>query len=178
MNASPSPTNSSTPGSPQFFQRKTTQVQAVPWPQKGPDGDWDGETVAAIFNWVGQAGGRLVWRTDENDATVPTMVNDDGEVPIADGEFIVRLPGFTDATTGKPSAESRWIVETAQTFGEDYTDQQRQRLAAQTNFLVEAEKLAKRAEIEEDSMTPAQRREAANMDLHKLGSVVNKGGQQ
>jgi hypothetical protein len=187
MNTSPSPTNSPNPSAPAFYQRKTTQVQAMQWPHKDGN-DWPGDTVAAIFNWVAEAGGRILWRTlpeGSVDAATgapemyPAIVDDEGgEVQVADGEWIVRLPGYTDPETKKPSPVSRWIVETEADFGEDYTDQQRQRLAAQDDFLKQAERIAKRAEIDEASMTPAERREASSIELHSLGNVIGRGGQQ
>ncbi len=174
MTTSPSPTPSRTPA---FFQRNPLQVQAIQWPATPADpedvaaGATFAQDTAAVFSWIGSVGGTIVWR-ETTDDFYPAVVTDAGDIRIEDGDWIVRLPDKVDPATGKGTGVTRFIVETAADFAQDYQKQQRDLLAGQKNFLKQAEEYAKKAEVEEQSMTPAQRREAASVEMHRLGDVV------
>jgi hypothetical protein len=162
---------------PAFFQRNPLQVQAIQWPATVDPEDVAAsarfaEDTATIFGWVTSHGGTIVWRDTGSDF-FPAIVTDAGDIPVGDGDWIVRLPDRLDAD-GKPTGVTRFIAETAADFGQDYQRQQRDLLAGQKNFLAQIDSYAKQAEKDEESMTPAERREAASVELHSLSDVVGK----
>lgn len=114
-----------------------------------------------------------MWR-DTGEDFFPAVVTDAGDIRVDAGDWVVRLPDYADEN-GKSTGETRFIVETARDFAQDYQKQQRDLLAGQKDFLAQIEKLGAQAEKDEESMTPAERREAASVEMHRLGDVVNQG---
>jgi len=173
VTTSPSPT-------PQFFQRKPSQVQVMQWPVTPTDpedtasGAIFAQATAAIFEWVNTNDGVIVWR-DTGDDFFPAIVTGAGDIPVSAGDWIVRLPGYADPETGKIVGPSRFIAETAADFNEDYQHQARQ-MRGGLDVMNQIKKIGQLAEVEEATMTPTERREAAQVDTQKLGNVVNRGG--
>lgn len=159
MSTSPSPTFQLA-----FFQRRPTQVQAIKWPDSVDDA-----FIAAAFDWVNSSGGRMVWRMStpedptEDPFPYPVIVGADGDIPVNPGDHIVRMPS------------DRFIVELDADFQQDYQGQARELKGGQRDFLAEIDKIAKAAEASEAAMTPAERREASNVEMQRLGDVA-KGG--
>lgn len=156
------------------YQRKPIQVQSIQWPESVDPEDVAAsaafaENTAVIFTWVNSNGGRLLWR-DTGDDFYPAVVTDAGDIPVADGDWIVRLPGYFNEET-KAHGPSRFIVETATDFAEDYQHQQRA-MRGGIDVMAQIKKVAQQAEVEEESMTPAERREAASVEMHKLNEVA------
>lgn len=182
MSTSPSATCPPTPA-PQFHQRKPSQVQAFQWPETVDDSAQYHDTIGAIFNWVSDCGGVIVNRI-KPEGTVsatgapevqPTLVLDGDEIAIWPGDWIVRMPGYTDPDTGKPSPVNRFCVETAVDFAEDYQTQARA-MRGGLDVMAQIQRTAELAEREEGAMTPAERREASSVTLDKLDNVAGKGG--
>lgn len=152
------------------------QVQAIQWPAPVDPDDVAAsaqfaEDTSVVFNWVGGLGGRIAWR-DTGDDFYPAVITDAGDISVASGDWIVRLPDVMDQATGKSTGAVRFIVETARDFAQDYQKQQRDLLAGQKDFLKQAEELAKAAEIEEANLPPSER----VATTERLGDVINKGG--
>lgn len=156
------------------------------WPPSSSDTPAYHDQVGAIFNWVSDSGGVIVMRPAPTAATIttdaevaqdlryqPTLVLDDDEIVIWPGDWIVRMPGYADPETAAPTPDSRFIVETARDFAEDYQTQARM-LRGGLDVMAQIKKVGEQAAREEDSMTPAQRREAATVNLHRLGDVAGK----
>lgn len=171
---------------PAFFQRKPTQVQAVQWPASVDPGDIPAsvkfsEDVAVIFSWVNDNGGTMVWRDTGTDF-FPVIVTDAGDIPISEGDWVVRLPGYAAPSVGEGRAAamrraeaispSRFIAETGRDFAEDYQTQSRELAGKQKDFLKQIDKIAADAELQEKTM-PASEIQATT---ERLGDVVNKGG--
>lgn len=181
MSTSPSATCPPTPA-PQFHQRKPSQVQAFQWPETADDSAQYHDTIGAIFNWVSDCGGIIVnrktplsERTKDLDApqTRPTLVVEGDEIAIWPGDWIVRMPGYTDPDTGKPSPVNRFCVETAVDFAEDYQTQARA-MRGGLDVMAQIQRTADLAVMEEGAMTPAERREASSVTMDKLGNVAGR----
>lgn len=142
------------------------------WPEDSSPSD---PVVGEIFSWVKASDGTIVWRREEvgeegiaadaKEAELyPAIVQDDEDIPILGGDWIVRMPAVPPA--------SRFIVETAADFDTDYQKQARELRGGQRDFLAEIDKIAKGAEAQEAAMTPMERREANNVELERLGNVA------
>lgn len=170
MTTSPSPTLPS----PQFFQRKPVQVQAMQWPTSLEDPQAQ-DVIGVIFNWVGEAGGSIVWRVSPEGTVDPGTGRPEMHAAIIDewdGDVIIELGDWVVRTPTAPDEPVRFVVETAISFDKDYQAQTRELRGQQKDFLQQIDQIAKQAEIQEAAMTPMERREANNVELERLGNVA------
>lgn len=138
------------------------------------------ENTGVIFSWVNDNGGTIVWRDTGTDF-FPAIVTDAGDIPISEGDWIVRLPGYAapPAAQGRAAAmrraeaisPSRFIAETAKDFAEDYQTQSRELAGRQKDFLQQIDKIAADAELQEKTLPAAE----IAATTERLGDVVNKG---